>query len=29
VSDEQAKSKFPSGWKTVKPSLRVVPQPKG
>ena len=24
VSDEQAKSKFPGGWKTVKPYLRVV-----
>jgi thioredoxin-dependent peroxiredoxin len=28
VSDEQAKEKFPNGWKTVKPYLRVVPQPK-
>jgi alkyl hydroperoxide reductase subunit AhpC len=28
VSDEQAKEKFPAGWKTVKPYLRVVPQPK-
>jgi len=28
VSDEQAKSKFPGGWKTLKPYLRVVPQPK-
>ncbi len=28
VSDEQAKEKFPGGWKTVKPYLRVVPQPK-
>jgi hypothetical protein len=28
VSDEKAKTKFPSGWKTVKPYLRVVPQPK-
>jgi len=27
VSDEQAKEKFPGGWKTVKPYLRVVPQP--
>jgi alkyl hydroperoxide reductase subunit AhpC len=27
VSDEQAKEKFPSGWKTLKPYLRVVPQP--
>ena len=29
VSDEQAKEKFPGGWKTIKPYLRVVPQPKG
>jgi alkyl hydroperoxide reductase subunit AhpC len=28
VSDEQAREKFPGGWKTVKPYLRVVPQPK-
>lgn len=28
VSDEEAKLKFPDGWKTVKPYLRVVPQPK-
>ena len=27
VSDEQAKEKFPDGWKTLKPYLRVVPQP--
>jgi alkyl hydroperoxide reductase subunit AhpC len=27
VSDEQAKEKFPGGWTTVKPYLRVVPQP--
>ena len=27
VSDEDAKAKFPNGWKTVKPYLRVVPQP--
>jgi len=27
VSDEQAKEKFPGGWKTVKPYLRVVPEP--
>ena len=27
VSDEEAKTKFPEGWKTVKPYLRVVPQP--
>jgi len=28
VSDEQAKAKFPAGWKTLKPYLRVVAQPK-
>jgi thioredoxin-dependent peroxiredoxin len=28
VSDEEAKQKFPEGWKTVKPYLRVVGQPK-
>ncbi|MDR3461193.1 MAG: peroxiredoxin [Beijerinckiaceae bacterium] len=28
VSDEAAKEKFPGGWKTVKPYLRVVPQPR-
>jgi thioredoxin-dependent peroxiredoxin len=27
VSDEQAKAKFPDGWKTLKPYLRVVKQP--
>jgi len=27
VSDEQAKQKYPGGWKTVKPYLRVVKQP--
>ena len=27
VTDEQAKEKFPGGWKTVKPYLRIVPQP--
>jgi thioredoxin-dependent peroxiredoxin len=27
VSDEQAKAKFPAGWKTLKPYLRVVKQP--
>jgi alkyl hydroperoxide reductase subunit AhpC len=29
VSDEQAKQKFPNGWKAIKPYLRVVPQPQG
>ncbi len=28
VSDDDAKKLFPGGWKTVKPYLRVVPQPK-
>ena len=27
VTDEQAKEKFPAGWTTVKPYLRVTPQP--
>ncbi len=27
VSDEVAKEKFPGGWKTLKPYLRMVPQP--
>jgi alkyl hydroperoxide reductase subunit AhpC len=27
VSDEQAKEKFPKGFKTVKPYLRLTPQP--
>ncbi len=27
LSDEQAKEKWPEGWKTVKPYLRYVPQP--
>ena len=29
LSDEEAKPKFPKGWKTLKPYLRVVSQPKG
>ena len=28
VTDEEAKQLFPQGWKTVKPYLRVLPQPK-
>ena len=28
VSDEAAAEKYPDGWTTVKPYLRVVPQPK-
>lgn len=27
LSDEQAMEKFPGGWKTLKPYLRIVPQP--
>jgi len=27
VSDEEAKKKFPEGWKALKPYLRLVPQP--
>ena len=27
VSDEEAKGKFPKGWKALKPYLRVTPQP--
>lgn len=28
LSDEDAKTRFPEGWKTLKPYLRVVKQPK-
>ena len=28
ISDDAAKEKFPGGWKTLKPYLRLVPQPK-
>jgi len=27
VSDDEAKERFPNGWKTVKPYLRIVAQP--
>lgn len=27
LSDEQAREKFPAGWKTLKPYLRITPQP--
>jgi alkyl hydroperoxide reductase subunit AhpC len=27
LTDEQAKEKFPGGWKTLKPYLRIVSQP--
>jgi len=28
VSDEEARAKFPNGWKALKPYLRLTPQPK-
>ena len=28
VSDEEAKERYPDGWKSPKPYLRIVPQPK-
>jgi len=28
VSDDEARTRFPAGWKTLKPYLRVVPQPR-
>jgi alkyl hydroperoxide reductase subunit AhpC len=28
VSDEEAKQKFPEGWKAPRPYLRIAPQPK-
>ncbi len=28
VSDEEARQKYPKGWKAPKPYLRIVPQPK-
>ncbi|HZF29381.1 MAG TPA: peroxiredoxin [Gammaproteobacteria bacterium] len=28
VTDDEAKQRFPNGWKAVKPYLRVVPQPR-
>ncbi len=28
VTDEEAKQKYPGGWKSPKPYLRIVPQPK-
>ena len=28
VSDEQARQKYPAGWKAPRPYLRIVPQPK-
>ncbi len=29
VSDDEARQKFPAGWKAVKPYVRVVSQPRG
>ena len=29
ISDETAKTFFPAGWKTPKPCIRIVPQPRG
>ncbi|MFO1058070.1 MAG: peroxiredoxin [Dongiaceae bacterium] len=29
VSDDAAKQKYPGGWKTLKPYLRIIPQPQG
>jgi alkyl hydroperoxide reductase subunit AhpC len=29
VSDEEAKQKYPDGWKAPRPYLRIVPSPKG
>jgi len=29
VSDAEAKEKYPDGWRTLKPYLRYVPQPRG
>jgi alkyl hydroperoxide reductase subunit AhpC len=28
VSEEEAKQKYPSGWKAPRPYLRIVPQPR-
>ena len=28
VSDDEAKEKYPGGWKSPKPYMRIVPQPK-
>jgi hypothetical protein len=27
VSDDEAKVKYPNGWRTIKPYLRIVSQP--
>ena len=28
VSNDEAKQKYPGGWKTLKSYLRIIPQPK-
>jgi hypothetical protein len=28
VSDEEARKKYPDGWKAPRPYLRIIPQPK-
>jgi alkyl hydroperoxide reductase subunit AhpC len=28
VSNDEAKQKYPAGWKSPKPYLRIVPQPR-
>jgi hypothetical protein len=28
VTDDEAKKLYPNGWKTPKPYMRVVPQPR-
>ena len=28
VSDEEAKKKYPDGWKSPRPYIRIIPQPK-
>lgn len=28
LSDEEARERFPAGWKSIKPYLRITPQPK-
>jgi len=28
LSDDEARQKFPQGWRALKPYLRLVPQPK-
>jgi hypothetical protein len=29
VSDEDARNKYPQGWKSPKPYIRLIPQPGG